>query len=267
MPVTVHRGKDVKILVMKCGGSIIGELSEDFFGSIKRLKSEGYKIVFVHGGGPDINQMLEQCHIEPEFEKGLRKTTDDVLEIVEMVLSGKSNRCLVHKLQERGIAAVGLNGSDGGMLSGTLIDEPRLGAVGEITKVNPDLIELLLQKDICPVLTPISLTASGKKMNVNADMAAGAIAKSLQAEMCLFVTDVRGVLKDGRLVGSLTGEKAESLVEAGTITGGMIPKVKTALSVLHKGTKEVMIVSGSEPFYEAQQFIGTRFVQEEAVIQ
>src|SRR6476620_387165 len=105
----------MSVLVIKCGGSIIDELSEYFFDSVKKLQNEGYKIVFVHGGGPDINSMLEKCGIDPVFEKGWRKTTNEVLEIVELMLAGKSNRSLVHKLEQHGIKAVGLHGSDAGM--------------------------------------------------------------------------------------------------------------------------------------------------------
>ncbi|MFS0814136.1 acetylglutamate kinase [Peribacillus phoenicis] len=184
------------ILVIKCGGSIINELSESFFNSVKELQNRGYHIVFVHGGGPDINSMLEKFEIEPVFEDGLRKTTTEVLEIVELMLAGKSNRSLVHKLEAHGIKAVGLNGSDGGILTGDYIDEQKLGAVGEIQQVNTELFGLLFEKGYCPVLTPISTTEEGTKLNVNADMAAGSVAKALSADMCLFVTDVKGVLEE-----------------------------------------------------------------------
>ena len=116
----------MNVLVIKCGGSIINELSESFFTSVKELQRPRIQIVFVHGGGPDINSMLEKFEIEPVFEDGLRKTTIEVLEIVELMLAGKSNRSLVHKLEKHGIKAVGLNGSDGGILTGDFIDEQKL---------------------------------------------------------------------------------------------------------------------------------------------
>ena len=253
----------MSVLVIKCGGSIIDELSESFFESVKQLQSEGYKIVFVHGGGPDINAMLDQYGIEPVFENGLRKTTTEVLEVVELMLAGKSNRSLVHKLEQHGIQAVGLNGSDAGMLTADFMDQHALGAVGEIKQVNPELIEMILEKGMCPVLTPISTTTDGHTLNVNADMAAGAVAKALKAEKCLFVTDVKGVLKDKQLIEELTEAKTNLLIEDGTIYGGMIPKVNTALAVLHTGIEEVMIVSGKDCFYEDHQFIGTKFVKKE----
>lgn len=257
----------MKILVIKCGGSIIDELSAAFFESVKVLQNRGYRLVFVHGGGPDINAMLTKYEIEPVFENGLRKTTEEVLGIVEMMLSGKSNRSLVHNLEVNGIKAFGLNGSDGKLLTGEFIDESALGAVGEITSVDVALLELFLENEICPVLTPISITPSGRKLNVNADMAAGAVAKALNAEMCLFVTDVKGVLKDGKILDELTETQIHDLIDEGSIHGGMIPKVKTALSVLNKGINEVMIVSGKECFYNNEQFIGTKFVCEEEVYQ
>ncbi|CAH0344460.1 acetylglutamate kinase [Bacillus sp. CECT 9360] len=257
----------MKILVIKCGGSIIDELSPTFFASVKDLRKRGYQLVFVHGGGPDINAMLTKYEIEPVFENGLRKTTDEVLNIVELVLSGQSNRNLVHKLEINGIKAIGLNGSDTKLLTGEFIDESALGAVGEVKNVNTGLLELLLERGISPVLTPISITDSGRKLNVNADMAAGAVAKALNAEMCLFVTDVKGVLKDGKILEELTESEIQSLINEGSIHGGMIPKVKTALSVLNKGINEVMIVSGKECFFNNEQFIGTKIVCEEEVYQ
>lgn len=257
----------MNILVIKCGGSIINELSESFFNSVNELQNRGYHIIFVHGGGPDINSMLDKYEIEPVFENGLRKTTTEVMEIVELILAGKSNRSLVHKLEEHGIKAVGLNGSDGGILTGEYIDEQKLGAVGKIQKVNTELLGLLFENGYCPVLTPIATTEEGTKLNVNADMAAGSVAKALSADMCLFVTDVKGVLKNEQIIEKLTETEAKELIEDGSIHGGMIPKVNTALSVLNKGVEEVMIVSGKDHFYQGGQFIGTKFLQEEGVFQ
>ncbi|MCK1992870.1 acetylglutamate kinase [Peribacillus muralis] len=257
----------MNILVIKCGGSIINELSKSFFHSVNQLQNRGYHIVFVHGGGPDINSMMEKLEIEPVFEDGLRKTTSEVLAIVELMLTGKSNRSLVHQLEAHGIKAVGLSGSDAGILTGEFIDEQKLGAVGEIQHVNTELLRLLLEKGYCPVMTPISTTEAGIKLNVNADMAAGSVARALSADMCLFVTDVKGVLKDDRILDKLTESETLSLIKDGSIHGGMIPKVHTALSVLDKGVGEVMIVSGKDQFYQAGQFIGTKFLQEEGVSQ
>ncbi|SFB97260.1 N-acetylglutamate kinase [Bacillus sp. OV322] len=254
------------VLVLKCGGSIIDNLSGAFFESIKELQKDGYKIIFVHGGGPDINLMLEKSGIVPAFKNGLRVTTKEVFNIAELMLSGKSNRCLVHKLESCGIQTVGLNGSDAGILTGSPIDECSLGAVGNVEKVNTELLQLLFERGYCPVLTPISSDGSGGKLNVNADLAAGAVAKELRAETCIFVSDVPGVMKDGQIIEELNPEEAHALIQSGEVTGGMIPKVNTALAVLDNGIENVMIASGKIAFYKNGAFTGTKFLNEKRVL-
>lgn len=251
----------MKILLIKLGGSILNELHESFFKSLKDLQAEGYKLVFVHGGGPDINEMLDALQIVPEFHNGLRRTTKDVLDVVELVLSGKTNRTLVSLLQKYGFSAIGLHGNDAGLLQGDYIDQSALGEVGEITTVNSDLIMNILSLDLVPVLTPLALSDDGKTLNVNADMAAGAVAKALNAESCVFVTDVKGVLENGSLVEHMTLDEAEQLIENQVIYGGMIPKVKTALKTLQTGIEHVRIVSGKEHFFENGKWVGTSFVE------
>lgn len=251
----------MKILLIKLGGSILHELQESFFTSLKDLQAEGYKLVFVHGGGPDINEMLDALQIVPEFHNGLRRTTKDVLGVVELVLSGKTNRTLVSLLQKNGFSAIGLHGNDAGLLQGDYIDQLALGEVGEITDVNHQLIMNFLSLDLVPVLTPLALSANGKTLNVNADMAAGAVAKALNAESCVFVTDVKGVMEKGNLVEHMTMDEAEQLIEEKIIYGGMIPKVKTALKTLQTGIEHVRIVSGKEHFFENGKWVGTSFVE------
>ncbi|WP_042349535.1 acetylglutamate kinase [Bacillus massiliigorillae] len=251
----------MKILLIKLGGSILNELHESFFTSLKDLQAEGYKLVFVHGGGPDINEMLDALQIVPEFHNGLRRTTKDVLDVVELVLSGKTNRTLVSLLQKYGFSAIGLHGNDANLLQGDYIDQSALGEVGEITNVNSDLIMNILSLDLVPVLTPLALSENGKTLNVNADMAAGAVAKALNAESCVFVTDVKGVLENGALVERMTLDEAEQLIEDKVIYGGMIPKVKTALKTLQTGIEHVRIVSGKEHFFESGKWVGTSFVE------
>ncbi|MEH6942366.1 acetylglutamate kinase [Bacillus sp. JJ722] len=251
----------MKILLIKLGGSILNELHESFFTSLKDLQAEGYKLVFVHGGGPDINEMLDALQIVPEFHNGLRRTTKDVLDVVELVLSGKTNRTLVSLLQKYGFSAIGLHGNDAGLLQGDYIDRSALGEVGEITTVNSDLIMNILSLNLVPVLTPLALSNDGKTLNVNADMAAGAVAKALNAESCVFITDVKGVLENGSLVEHMTLDEAEQLIEEKVIYGGMIPKVKTALKTLQTGIENVRIVSGKEHFFENGKWVGTSFVE------
>ncbi|MGM9923987.1 MAG: acetylglutamate kinase [Bacillus sp. (in: firmicutes)] len=255
----------MKILLIKLGGSILNELHESFFTSLQDLQAEGYKLVFVHGGGPDINKMLDTLNITPEFHNGLRKTTKDVLQVVELVLAGKTNRTLVSLLQTYGFSAIGLHGNDAGLLQGEYIDQPALGEVGRITSVNDPFIRNVLSLGLVPVLTPLALSNNGRTLNVNADMAAGSVAKALSAESCVFVTDVKGVLENGMLRESMTIDESEQLISDNVIYGGMIPKVNTALQTLQTGVKNVRIVSGKEPFFENGKWVGTSFVEKVGV--
>lgn len=247
----------MQIAVIKCGGSIIHELSDAFFLSIKELKEEGYGCVIVHGGGPDINVELERMKIEPEFYLGMRKTTTETLQVVEQILAGKTNRALVTRLENKGLKAVGINGSDAKCLQAELIDEENLGLVGDITTVNTCLIESLLLQDLIPVLTPLAITQTGEKLNVNADLAASAVAKALMADQCIFITDVSGIYINGSLVHALTGEQLSDYIENGDIFGGMIPKVSSALKAIENGVKSVRIVSGKEAFFDGDKWCGT----------
>ncbi|WP_019240471.1 MULTISPECIES: acetylglutamate kinase [Bacillus] len=251
----------MKILLVKLGGSILHELQESFFASLKDLQTEGYHFVFVHGGGPDINEMLEMMKIKPEFNNGLRKTTKEVLNVVELVLSGKTNRSLVELLRKNGFSAIGLHGNDAKLLEGKYIDSVDLGEVGEITAVNSQLIKQVLSLGLIPVLTPLALSEEGHTLNVNADMAAGAVAKALNAESCVFVTDVKGVLDNNQLIEKMTSEEAEQLIHKQVIYGGMIPKVRTALQVLQTGIDQVRIVSGKDSFFKNSKWIGTSFLE------
>lgn len=250
-------------IVIKCGGSILDELTTDFFDSLKNLQKLGNKLLFVHGGGPDINNMLAMYEVEPEFHNGLRKTTKQTLEIAELVLSGLTNRKLVQKLTENGFQALGINGSDADCLQAEYIDQKSLGYVGEITEVNNRIIDNLMKEKIVPVLTPIAIHASGQKLNVNADYAAAAVAQSVGAEQCIFVTDVEGIIVNNEVVHSLTKKQVEGFIEDGTIYGGMIPKVTSAMSALEKGMSSVMIVSGKSTFYDGTEWKGTKIIGKE----
>ncbi len=251
----------MKKILIKCGGSVLDELTPDFFNSLKAMKANGYQLIFVHGGGPDINKMLSMYQVEPEFHNGLRKTTKETLEIVELVLSGQTNRKLVGKLTENGLQAVGLNGSDGGCLQGTLIDEAALGFVGEITAVNDKLISLLMEEGYIPVVTPVAVNEEGQKLNINADYAAAAVAGAIEAEQCIFVTDVPGIMVNGAVVPQMAKAEVEAYIEDGTIYGGMIPKVTSAMSALDKGLASVMIVSGKTSFFNGTEWKGTNIIR------
>jgi acetylglutamate kinase len=254
----------MKKIVIKCGGSVIDSLSPAFFQSLKDLKSECYQIIFVHGGGPDINRMLKHFDIQSVFVNGLRKTTKDVLETAEMVLSGKTNRKLTELLQINGLSSLGMNGSDVGLLQGELLNEENLGLVGSIKQVNAQLINHILALQIIPVITPIAADKSGKKLNVNADTAASAIAVAIEAERCIFVTDVPGIRLRGEICSKVDTEQIQSAIENGDITGGMIPKVNSAISALKDGLNKISIVSGKSEVYNGTNWLGTEIcVREE----
>lgn len=241
MPVIAHERSIIleNSIVLKCGGSSINELSNEFFENIQTLREAGLKPVIVHGGGPAIKEMLEKLEMEFEFIDGLRKTTEEMMDVVEMVLSGHVNPKLTRRVNQTGIKAVGVSG----VLEAAPINYERYGLVGEIVHVDTEYIEQLLELDIVPVISPIAIGADQKIYNVNADTAAGAVAAALHAKQLIFVTDVPGILKDRKLLETVTMEEIEAMMNDGTIYGGMIPKVKAAMKGLSI-VKEVMIVNG-----------------------
>lgn len=258
---------ELSTIVIKCGGSVLNQLSSSFFESIQEMKNRGISVVIVHGGGPDINEMLEKLNITPEFVNGLRKTTKDTLQIAEMVLSGKTNRRLVEQLNDFGLTALGLNGSDCNLIQAEYLDEERLGYVGEVQSINKNLIQLILEAGHIPVITPIAINQQNVKLNVNADYAAAAVAIGLEAEQCLFVTDVDGILVNNQVMKELNKQDVNELIVKGTIYGGMIPKVESALSAIDMGLKSVMIVNGKKGFFENGQWLGTQICRKEGILQ
>ncbi len=230
-------------VVLKCGGSSVDDLSDAFFSNIKKIQDDGYKIVIVHGGGPAIKSILEKLEIETEFVDGLRYTNESVIDVVEMVLSGKVNSSLTRRVNESNLRAVGLAGTDDHLLTAEAIDLDKYGLVGEVKDVNVDLINDLTDQGIVPVISPLALSQDGKRLNVNADSAAGAIAKALAASQLVFVTDVPGILKRGELLETVSEAEINDLIQEGTIYDGMIPKVKAALNGLTKDI-QVKIVDG-----------------------
>jgi acetylglutamate kinase len=255
-----------KKIIIKCGGSVLDELSSAFFESIHSLIKHGYEPVIVHGGGPAINAMLELYQIEPKFHNGLRVTCEKTMEVVEMVLSGKTNRQLVNLLEENGLNAIGLNGSDGKCLVADYINKAELGLVGYITMVNGSVIEKLTEEGLIPVITPVAVSSEGSRLNINADYAAAAVAKALGAERCLFVTNVDGIMIDGNLVAEASVSDIKTYISEGHIYGGMIPKVESAVSVLEKGIDKVMIVSGTKTFYQGGAWSGTSIIGKAGVL-
>lgn len=235
-----------QIIVFKCGGSSVNDLSDEFFDNMKALIKAGMKPVIVHGGGPAIKKMLEQLEIEFEFVDGLRKTTEQMMDIVEMVLSGNVNSALTRRVNESGIKAVGVSGTDMNLLQAIPIDYSKYGLVGEVSYVNVDYLYTLLEQNIVPIISPIALGEDLNRYNVNADTVAGAVASALQADQLIFVTDVPGILQEGKLLEEVTTAQIEELIADGTIFGGMIPKVTAAMKGLTSNVKEVMIVNGKK---------------------
>ncbi|MBT2634822.1 acetylglutamate kinase [Bacillus sp. ISL-26] len=255
-----------KTIVFKCGGSVIRELSAAFFQNVKELMQAGWNIAIVHGGGPEITNMLKRLNIETEFVGGQRKTTKPVLEVAEMVLSGTVNKFFVAELSRNGLKAAGISGKDGGLLKASYLDQDKYGEVGEITNTDPSIIQALMKDGIIPVIAPLSMTNECETLNVNADVAASAVAAALNADKLMFVTDVEGIMNGQNRLDVLTPQEVQSLINEGVISGGMIPKVKSALSALNEDVSEVMIVNGKGAFFTDRTFQGTKIVKEKEIV-
>ncbi|WP_240903866.1 acetylglutamate kinase [Chengkuizengella sediminis] len=241
-----------KSFVLKCGGSTLAGLPETFFQELKNLQDEGFSPVIVHGGGPAISNTLAKLNIETEFINGLRKTTNEVLDVVEMVLSGKMNKEIVRQIQMNGANTLGLSGVDGNLLEAEPVHNgDEIGYVGEIKQVNAELIQSLINTGYIPVIAPIGIDRNGQRYNVNADTAAGAVASHIGVQKMIVVTDVPGILKQvnhqKEVLPSVTTNEIEEMIHSGEIFGGMIPKVRAAMKCIQGDVQEVLIVDGSEP--------------------
>ena len=238
-----------KILVIKYGGNaMIGDEAKiEVMSDLTLLRCVGVKVVLVHGGGPEISETLSRMGIQSKFIDGLRYTDEETAEVVRMVLAGKVNKSLVHILESLGVKSVGLSGIDGGMLLCNKQDE-KLGFVGNIVKVNPELILDCLEKDYIPVISTVGCDQKGNIYNVNADSAASAIAGALQAESLILMTDVKGLLRDkndeSSLIKKVYVSDIESLAHEGIISGGMIPKINCCKEAIRRGVNRVFITDG-----------------------
>lgn len=235
--------------VMKCGGSTLAALPNSFFEELRELQTSGVAPVIVHGGGPAISETLEKLGIETEFVQGLRKTSNEVLDVVEMVLAGRINKEIVRKMEMYGARTLGLSGVDGMLIQAKPVaNSAEIGFVGDITDVNATLIEGVMAMGYIPVIAPIGIDRSGQRYNINADTAAGAVASHLGVERMIVVTDVPGIMKtvDGQKVTlpSVTVAEIEEMITSGEIYGGMIPKVRAAIQCIQGKVQEVVIVSG-----------------------
>lgn len=246
-----------KTVVVKYGGNAM--LNEDLKQAVMKdivlLNTIGVKVVLVHGGGPEINKMLERVGKESKFINGLRYTDKETMEIVQMVLTGKLNKAIVGILLQEGGRAVGISGVDSGLLRAKKIDRDGkdLGFVGEVTKVHPEIINNLLEKDFIPVISTVAIGETGDQSlyNINADTAAAKIAVALKAEKFVQLTNVAGVLKDVNdpksLITRIPMPTVPQLIENGTIAGGMIPKVECCMIALKGGVPRTHIIDGRVP--------------------
>ncbi len=236
--------------VVKYGGAAMEEedLKKEFARDIVLLKYVGIDPVVVHGGGPEIGRMLEDLKIPTKFVDGLRVTDEKTLEVVEMVLSGHVNKEIVKNVNDAGGRAIGLSGKDGRLLVAKKIEGKDIGLVGEIVDVNTGIIRDINKHGYIPVIAPVADGVDGRSYNINADTAAGSIAKALSAEKLILLTDVKGVLdKNGGLLSTLTRAEVETLIKNRTVSGGMIPKVECCIDAVRGGVAGTHIIDGKIP--------------------
>ena len=241
-----------KTVVIKYGGNamINEELKQQVMEDIALLWLIGVKVVLVHGGGPEISETMKKLGKQAVFIDGLRVTDKETVDIVQMVLAGKINKTLVNLIQMKGGHAVGLSGIDGGILEAKVKDE-RLGFVGEVTKVRPQPIMDLLEKNYIPVVSTVASDRQGNTYNINGDTAAAYLAGALGAERLIMMTDIAGILRDKddptTLIPQITVSEAKKLYDEGIISGGMIPKVDCCIEALEHGVNNVVIMDGRIP--------------------
>jgi acetylglutamate kinase len=246
-------------LVIKYGGHAMvdEQLKEDFARDITLLKLVGMHPVVVHGGGPQINSVLDQMGITPKFVRGMRMTDGPTMDVVEMVLGGKVNKAIVAQINRQGVKAVGLSGKDGGLIQAEKMkivfqeDEtkpPEIidpGMVGKVTRIHPAIIQTLTQDGFIPIIAPVGVGANGETYNINADLVASQMAMALNAGRLILMTDVDGVLDGGGgLISSINAATVQEMIANNEVTGGMIPKIECATEALRGGVKKVPIING-----------------------
>lgn len=251
-----------KTIVVKYGGNAMVEdaLKQKFARDIVLMKLVGMNPIVVHGGGPQIGELLERLNIESRFVNGMRVTDNATMDVVEMVLGGKVNKEIVGLINQHGGQALGLSGKDGNLIkasklaveqdsaamaSSEIID---IGHVGQVDKINVDLLNRLTANDLIPVIAPIGVDSNGATYNINADLVAGEVAAVMSAEKLILLTNVPGLLdKQGQVLTGLTASKVDGLISDGTITGGMLPKISCALDAVKGGAKSAHIIDGTVP--------------------
>ena len=248
-----------KVIVIKFGGHAMGkkEYIKSFAQDISLLQQVGILPVVVHGGGPQIGEMLEKLKIQSSFIDGLRVTDEATIDVVEMVLCGVINKNIVSAISNEGANAVGISGKDGNFISAkrlSIIDKNSdsnlenivdLGFVGEPSKINTNVVNALINQKMIPVIAPIGIGENGLTYNINADTAAGAIASAMKATRLIMLSDVEGVLdNDNKIISELTVNKCEDLISKNIVSGGMIPKIKTCLNTVENGVEAAVIMDG-----------------------
>jgi len=251
-----------KTIVVKYGGNAMTEeaLQNGFARDIVLMKLVGMNPVVVHGGGPQIGNLLEKIGKESEFIQGMRVTDTETMDIVEMVLGGSVNKEIVNLIHQHGGNAVGLTGKDGDLIRARKLemtainkdlDAPELidlGHVGEVSRINTKVLDMLIKDDFIPIIAPVGVGTDGRSYNINADLVAGKVAEALQAEKLMLLTNTAGLLdKKGQLLTGLNAEKVDILIEDGTIYGGMLPKIQCALDAVQSGVKSSHIIDGRVP--------------------
>ncbi|RMG60679.1 MAG: acetylglutamate kinase [Deltaproteobacteria bacterium] len=250
-----------KTIVIKYGGAAMVDdsLKKAFADDVVLLRYVGIYPVIVHGGGPQIGKTLEKMGKDSVFVRGLRVTDDETMDVVEMVLGGKVNKEIVSLINLAGGRAAGLTGKDGRLIMARkyylkpeegeqvtpeIID---IGKVGEVERVNPEILQVLMREGFIPVIAPVGVGAEGETYNINADHVASAVASALKAEKLVYLTDVEGVKEGDELISTLTVDRARKMIKEGAIGGGMIPKVECAIESLKSGVRKVHIVDGRIP--------------------
>lgn len=243
-----------KVIVVKYGGSAMvdEQLKKSVISDVTLLKLVGFKPIIVHGGGKEISKWVGKVGKEAQFINGLRVTDEETMEIAEMVL-GRVNKSLVSMVEELGVKAVGISGKDGGLLKvkKKYADGKDIGYVGEITDVDPKILYDLMEKDFLPIICPVGLDDEFNTYNINADDAACAIARAVQAEKLAFLTDVEGVYKDfedkDSLISEMEVDEAQAFVDSGSLGGGMLPKLQNCIDAIKNGVSRVHILDGRIP--------------------
>ena len=248
-----------KTIVVKYGGNALidEELKNSFARDMVMLKLVGINPIVVHGGGPQIGELLEKLNIESRFINGMRVTTSETMDVVEMVLGGLVNKDIVNLINQNGGKAIGLTGKDGQLLHARKLhvtkkspelEKPEIidiGHVGEVSRINTQVLDMLTNSDFIPVIAPIGVGDDGASYNINADLVAGKVAEVLQAEKLILLTNIPGLMdKEGEVLTGLTTKQVDELIADGTIYGGMLPKIQCALDAVHSGVVSAHIIDG-----------------------